>query len=270
VVPSRSPLEPLFRWPGGKRWLVPTLLKLIPDQLGAYYEPFFGGGALFFALQPQLAVISDANSELMSAYQSVRAASQRVESILAGFGREQAAYLSIRGSQPEDPDERAARLIYLTTLAFNGIYRVNRQGGFNVPYGGRTYPDLGRTGSLTPHSEALQATTIRSADFEAVVSTAKAGDFVYMDPPYTVAHSNNGFLRYNESIFSWKDQQRLASIAAELDQRGCAVAVSNAAHSSIRFLYERFAPLTVSRKSLIAADSKHRKPTDELVFTNAR
>jgi DNA adenine methylase len=161
-------------------------------------------------------------------------------------------------------------LIYLTTLAFNGIYRVNRQGQFNVPYGGREYPGLGRAGSLERYADALSTATIRSGDFEAALARATAGDFVYLDPPYTVAHSNNGFLRYNESIFSWKDQQRLASVAAELDRRGCLVVVSNAPHFSIRGLYQGFRVLSASRRSLIAADSTRRQRTDELVFTNAR
>jgi DNA adenine methylase len=214
-------------------------------------------------------VISDANAELMDSYEAIRQSPARVAELLAAYGRDRDAYYVIRASRPTDVEERAARLIYLTTLAFNGIYRVNRQGQFNVPYGGRQYPSLGRTGSLEPYASALKTASIMSGDFEAVVTPAKAGDFVYLDPPYTVAHSNNGFLRYNESIFSWKDQERLASVAAELDRRGCLVVVSNAPHSSIRGLYEGFRVLSASRRSLIAADSTHRQRTDELVFTNA-
>lgn len=269
-VPSQPRLGPLFRWPGGKRWLVPQLRPLVPKDCGTYYEPFFGGGALFFALLPPRAVLSDSNVELMESYQAVKDSFSKVEELLSSYGRDRASYESIRRSAPSDSSERAARLIYLTTLAFNGIYRVNRQGRFNVPYGGREYPSLGQQGSLEAYAQALTEAEIASGDFEAAVSTAKAGDFVYLDPPYTVAHSNNGFLRYNERIFSWKDQLRLASVAADLDRRGCVVAVSNAAHTSIRPLYASFAVFAVSRKSLIAADSIHRRVTEELVFTNAR
>jgi DNA adenine methylase len=270
VAPSRPPLDPLFRWPGGKRWLVPALLDLVPQSLGTYYEPFFGGGALFFALTPGDAVISDANSELMDAYRAIQKSASAVERLLASYGRDRAAYIAIRTSHPIDAYERAARLVYLTTMAFNGIYRVNKRGQFNVPFGGREYLSLGSPGSLEPYARALNTAEITSGDFEVVLSTAKSGDFAYLDPPYTVAHSNNGFLRYNERIFSWKDQQRLASVATELDRRGCLVVVSNAAHSSVRTLYSRLGVFPVSRRSLIAADSTHRKPIDELVFTNAR
>lgn len=237
--------------------------------MGTYYEPFFGAGALFFALQPSAAVLSDVNSELMAAYQAIRTAPGQVTACLGALQRDRDSYYRVRSSSPTDSNERAARLIYLTTLAFNGIYRVNRQGEFNVPYGGREYPSMGLNGSLDPYAEALRGARITSGDFEAAVAQARSGDFIYLDPPYTVAHSNNGFLRYNESIFSWKDQERLAATASELDRRGCLVAVSNASHYSIRSLYGGFRAISASRRSLIAADPTHRQHTDELVFTNA-
>jgi DNA adenine methylase len=174
----------------------------------------------------------------------------------------------VRASTPTEPVERAARLIYLTTLAFNGIYRVNRRGEFNVPYGGRAYPALGSDGWLRPYANALKAARLQTGDFQEVVATAVRGDLIYLDPPYTVAHSNNGFLRYNEHIFSWKDQQRLAALAAGLDRKGCIVIVSNAAHDSVRGLYRTFRAVSASRRSLIAADPAHRRDTGELVFTN--
>lgn len=266
--PSHTGLDPLFRWPGGKRWLVPTLMELVPERFGTYYEPFFGAGALFFAVRPTTAVLSDKNHELMDCYRAVSEEHCQVAANLRALPRNRDGYCQVRASNPTDRAERAARLIYLTTLAFNGIYRVNRQGEFNVPYGGREYPALGSEGSLASHAAALGSAEIRAGDFETAVASAKRGDLVYLDPPYTVAHSNNGFLRYNEHIFSWKDQERLAAVAGELDERGCVVIVSNAAHESIRALYRRFRVITVSRRSLIAADPSHRQSTDELVFTN--
>lgn len=263
-----QPLEPLFRWPGGKRWLVPELMGLLPDPIGTYHEPFFGGGALFFAFRPASAVLSDANSELMDAYCTIRDASSDVEDHLRSYPRDRDGYYRVRGSHPATATERAARFVYLTTMAFNGIYRVNRQGEFNVPYGGRMYPSLGTEGGLRPYAAALKGAEIRAADFEEALEVAVGGDLVYLDPPYTVAHGNNGFLRYNESIFSWKDQQRLAAIAAELDHKGCRVIVSNAAHNSIRELYSGFRTIPVSRQSRIAADPARRLVTHELIFTN--
>ena len=268
--PPHTGLEPLFRWPGGKRWLVPTLMELVPERFGTYYEPFFGAGALFFALCPTTAVLSDSNRELMDCYSTVRRGHREVAACLRAYPRDRDGYNQIRAQNPTGRAERAARLIYLTTLAFNGIYRVNRRGEFNVPYGGREYPALGLTGSFAEHAVALGSAKIVSGDFETAVASAGHGDLVYLDPPYTVAHSNNGFLRYNEHIFSWKDQERLAAVAADLNERGCIVIVSNAAHDSIRALYRRFRVITVSRRSLIAADPVHRQGTDELVFTNVR
>lgn len=266
--PPRA-LAPLFRWPGGKRWLLPRLMELVPASLGRYYEPFFGGGALFLALRPTAATISDRNSALMDCYRAVRDDHAEVARVLRAFPRDRDSYMKIRSNLPEDPSARAARLIYLTTLAFNGIYRVNRRGAFNVPYGGRTYDDLGNEEILRAHAEAFATVQIQSGDFESAVTGASAGDFVYLDPPYTVTHSGNGFVRYNDRIFSWKDQQRLADVAQSLIQSGCTVVVSNASHPSILDLYPSFRAISVTRTSVMAATAGRRGPIQELVLTNA-
>jgi DNA adenine methylase len=265
---SQAGLEPLFRWPGGKRWLVPQLLRLVPNAIGTYHEPFFGGGALFFAQRPASAVLSDANRELIETYRTIRDSPADVADRLRGFPRDRDGYYLVRASRPTRAADRAARFIYLTTMAFSGIHRVNKRGEFNVPYGGRKYPGLGTEGSLVSYAAALMGARLEAQDFETALGVAVAGDFVYLDPPYTVAHGNNGFVRYNERIFSWKDQQRLASVAASLDRAGCHVVVSNAVHSSIQQLYSGFRSIPVSRRSLIAADPARRLVTDEVVFTN--
>lgn len=266
--PPRA-LVPLFRWPGGKRWLVPRLTELVPANIGRYYEPFFGGGALFLAVRPSPATISDRNSALMACYRAVRDDHAEVARILRGLPRDRNSYLKIRASVPEGSSARAARLIYLTTLAFNGIYRVNRHGAFNVPYGGRTYDDLGNEEELRAVAEALATVEIKSGDFGDAVAGASAGDFVYLDPPYTVTHSNNGFVRYNDRIFSWNDQQRLADVAAFLSRSGCTVVVSNASHPSIVALYPSFRMIRVTRTSVMAATANRRGLIQELVLTNA-
>ncbi len=268
VRPSR-PLAPLFRWPGGKRWLVPQLKGLVPAKLGRYYEPFFGGGALFLALRPTDATISDSNTALMDCYRAIRDDYSQVAKILREMPRDRQAYLRIRSNIPDGASARAARLIYLTTLAFNGIHRVNRKGEFNVPYGGRTYDDLGDEETLRAHADALATAEIRSGDFENAVVGAGRGDFVYLDPPYTVTHSNNGFVRYNDRIFSWGDQKRLAGFAESLSSSGCTVAVSNAFHDSILALYPSFRAVAVTRTSVMAATAGRRGPIRELVLTNA-
>lgn len=268
VSPSAVPLSPLFRWPGGKRWLVPRLLELIPKRHGRYYEPFLGGGALFFALRPSNARLGDKNAELMNAYSSLRDDPAQVGRLLRGMRMTKTHYYEVRDNLPIDRFERAARTIYLTTLAFNGIYRVNRSGQFNVPYGGREYPALGSDKVMKAYSEALQGAELEASDFKVTLRDADLGDVVYLDPPYTVAHSNNGFVKYNARIFLPGDQKELAALAAELAQRGCHVFVSNAHHDYILGLYRGFRPIEVNRTSFMAASAVHRKKVREYVFTN--
>jgi DNA adenine methylase len=264
---ASEPLPPLFRWPGGKRWLVPRLLPLLPEEYGRYFEPFFGGGALYFAARPRSAVLSDANVELMNCYDAVRRDYRRVAQLLQALPTDEASYYRVRATEPTDPFERAARTIYLTAHAFNGIYRVNLRGKFNVPYGGRPYPNLGAEELLAPYSSALQGARITSGDFAAILESAVAGDLIYLDPPYTVMHENNGFVKYNDRIFQWRDQERLAALAHDLKVRGCHVIASSAYHESVRDLYEGFEVVVVGRASVMAADSSRRGATREFVFT---
>ncbi|HWO99007.1 MAG TPA: Dam family site-specific DNA-(adenine-N6)-methyltransferase [Methylococcus sp.] len=266
---GNRPLRPLFRWPGGKRWLVPKLLEIVPDSFGRYFEPFLGAGALFFALRPHDAVISDANTDLMRCYEAIRDCPDEVMWELRKMPTDAASYYRIRGQEPTTRAESAARFIYLTAHAFNGIYRVNHVGKFNVPFGGRDYGDLADEDRLSPYSEALRPAAIRMGDFEAALEGAASGDVVYLDPPYTVKHSNNGFVKYNQRLFSWEDQKRLAATAKRLDRQGCVVIVSNAHHESIRELYSGFRHLTIPRHSVIAAHSVHRNKIEEYLFTNA-
>jgi DNA adenine methylase len=268
-VETAKRLPPLFRWPGGKRWLAPGLLRLLPADLDTrYFEPFFGGGALFFALRPQSAILSDSNDELMACYRAIVKDARAVEGVLRGMPTTEAGYYEIRAKRPTDQNERAARLVFLTAHSFNGIFRVNRQGVFNVPFGRRIHL-LGEPMSLEAHREALATATLLSGDFSDAVASAKAGDVVYLDPPYTVTHSKNGFLKYNARVFSWRDQERLAAKALELDERGCTVLISNADHRSIEGLYARFRAIPVSRSSRMASDPQRRRPVTEYVFTNA-
>ncbi len=261
-------LDPLFRWPGGKRWLVPKLLELAPQSVRRYFEPFFGAGALFFALRPEHALVSDSNAELMDCYRAIRDEPEAVARVLGSMPQDRASYYVCRSTHPSDRIDRAARLIYLTTLAFNGIYRVNLDGEFNVPYGGREYRNLADVARLRTYADSLASAEIISGDFEERLDAAAPGDLVYLDPPYTVAHANNGFLKYNDRIFSWADQRRLASAAVQLDRRGCAVIASNACHPSILELYPGFRSLRVSRTSVMAASPGRRGPIFEYVFTN--
>jgi DNA adenine methylase len=260
--------DPLLKWPGGKRKLLPHLLSCMPTEYGRYFEPFFGGGALFFSLQPHNAVLSDLNSDLIECYQVVRDHPEEVIDYLSIQSGSEPFYYKMRSLSPQTPVERAGRLIYLLTLSFNGIYRTNRKGEFNVPYGQRPHLHPKAPSEIREISAALQSATLRTGDFAISVADAQRGDIVYFDPPYTVAHGQNGFLRYNARIFSWQDQHRLAETARELVQRGCHVIVSNADHPSILELYQSFAIKRIERQSTIAANQQHRRLVSECIFHN--
>lgn len=258
--------EPFVKFPGGKRRLLPFLLPLIPPRLGRYFEPFLGGGALFFALHPRKAILSDTDQDLINCYLQVRDDCTSVVRSLRRLPNSETAYYKVRRSRPRVPATRAARIIYLTTLSFNGIYRRNRNGEFNVPYGqkGHLAPcDLDR---LSTASQALASAKIGCGDFEEAVHSAKRGDLVFFDPPYTVAHEQNGFIKYNARIFSWDDQIRLSRVARRLSLKGCTVIVSNAHHSSITSLYPNFVSHVVDRPSTIAASTTYRGRMRECLF----
>ena len=167
---------------------------------------------------------------------------------------------------PQSKISRAARLLYLTRLSFNGIYRVNLRGQFNVPYGYKTHLSACNPQEIRRCSNVLANADIRCADFESAVGSAGHGDLVYLDPPYTVAHGNNGFIRYNARIFSWADQVRLAEVANDLAAKGCKVIVSNAHHKSILGLYPSFNVRIIERESVMAASSSYRRRIKECVF----
>ncbi|HEX4961138.1 MAG TPA: Dam family site-specific DNA-(adenine-N6)-methyltransferase [Thermoanaerobaculia bacterium] len=257
---------PLLKWPGGKRRLLSAIVPLIPANYRRYYEPFLGGGAVFFALRPRRAWLSDTDADLINCYNQVRDNPDAVIRRLHALKNSESDYYAIRARSPRALDIRAARIIYLATLSFNGIFRRNRNGDFNVPYGYKAHLNPCDSKRILSASNALQVARLTCSDFEEAVKSAGPDDVVYFDPPYTVAHGTNGFLKYNARIFSWNDQVRLASIARTLANRGCRVLVSNANHPSLMDLYKDFDRLIVHRPSTIAAKIAHRQETTECLF----
>lgn len=264
------PSSPLIKWPGGKRALIPELLKHTPINYKNYYEPFFGGGALFFFLQPASAFLSDLNADLINCYKLVKEKPEEIISALGRYKNTEEYYYRVRSSAPRTEIYQAARLLYLTRLSFNGIHRVNLRGRFNVPYGKKTHLECVDSALLRSASTSLKNARLMAGDFEETTVNAGPGDFVYFDPPYTVAHANNGFVKYNEHIFSWADQVRLAEHARRLAKKGCHVLVSNADHKSVLELYEDAACVTIWRHSVIAASSSHRRKITESLFIFGR
>lgn len=260
---------PFLKWPGGKRWASPRIAALIRERLTkTYFEPFLGGGAVFFELRPRLAVLSDINAELINAYLQVRDSPRELIRQIKRLPVSKNVYDRLRLAEPKDPIRRAVRFLYLNRTAFGGIYRLNLDGKFNVPYGGgeRTPQVLWEKQILKNASEALANVEIRATDFKSILEVATKGDVVYCDPTYTVAHDRNGFIRYNERNFSWADQVALATSALKARQRGVMVIISNANHRSIRDLYSDAQFTIQQRRSRVSIDISKRRLVEELLI----
>ena len=260
-------IKPFLRWAGGKQWISRHLSKLIPRCAGTYFEPFLGGGSVYFAARPKRAILSDMNPQLIETYQQLRHAPLEVIDVLNEWANDEQTYYLVRRMNFDNAIPRAAQFIYLNRTCWNGLYRVNRQGEFNVPFGhhGRTIFDAQH---LMDVSETLENAEVHSADFDQILVRAQEGDFVYLDPPYTSLHGSNGFRQYNERLFSWRDQQRLGRTATYLAERGCIVLVSNADHETVLDLYPGFYHRRVARHSILAASSKFRRRTSELLIAS--
>lgn len=266
--PPASVVTPFLKWAGGKRWFADRCLHLVPRDHGRYVEPFLGSGAIFFALQPGDALLSDLNPDLINCYRAIRDAPESIAERLAEHHRlhDHAHYYETRSAKPEDPVECAAWFIYLNRTCWNGLYRVNRRNEFNVPIGTKTRVVLPNDDFFAV-SQLLAGVEILHQDFETTLDAACTGDFVFVDPPYTVKHNLNGFLKYNDKIFSWADQLRLRDAVVRATERGALVLVTNANHSSIREIYEGIGRQQVVRRaSVLAANAAHRSPTEELVI----
>lgn len=257
---------PFLKWAGGKRALLPQILPLLPTIYRRYYEPFLGGGALLFALQPNAATVSDLNDDLVNSYVQVRDNVDAVIDRLMGLEIDQGRYYEMRRWQPVDPLDRAVRFLYLNRTAFNGLYRVNKVGQFNVPFGCKETTTLCDERLLRSASQALRYVQVQTEDFEQATLNVGGGDLVYFDPPYTVKHNNNGFRKYNQAIFSWADQERLALLARNLAARGAYVVISNAAHTDVEALYRGFRSVRLERPSLISGRASGRGRVEESLF----
>lgn len=263
-------IAPPFKWAGGKRWLVQNYPTLFPNFSGKYIEPFAGSAAVFFHLSPSSALLADTNRDLINTYEALRDCWEEVLAALMVHSRKHSHehYYAVRSSTPRTVANRAARFIYLNRTCFNGLYRVNQQGQFNVPKGSkdsvlRTTDDFARV------SQILANTEILVSDFESVIDKANSGDLLFVDPPYTVAHRFNGFVKYNEILFSWDDQLRLSACLSRANARRVKVISTNADHHSLHSLYEdQFTIRRLERHSLISGSSSNRKVITELLITS--
>ena len=273
---EQAPTQPFVKWAGGKRRLVPALAPYFPDEIGTYWEPFVGGGAVFFAFARRIkhAILSDTNEELVLTYQIVKS---DVEALIeqlrlhkrkhdkrAGQTYEDGKtyYRRVRDAEPTEPVEIAARFLYLNKTCYNGLYRVNSKGKFNVPEGRYKNPDICNADRLRETSQVLQNATIRVGDFTSIVQPSR-NDFVYCDPPY-----DGVFTSYQASGFGENDQERLRNAANAWTRSGARVVLSNADTPAMRKLYSDFRIREATAPRPINSKGTGRGNAAELIITS--
>ena len=274
---DRTPVAqaaPFLKWAGGKKSLLPQYEPFLPaaGDINHYYEPFIGSAALYFHLQPANATLSDINSKLIEVYQSVQKRVTRVIAALKQHKNEEAYYYHVRGLNPNELTSaaRAARIIFLNKTCYNGLYRENSKGEFNVPFGRYKNPKICDEPRLRQASHALQGVRLRTIDFARAVRQAEAGDFVYLDPPYAPLSATSSFTSYSRHGFDVADQQRLADLFRTLTDRGCRAMVSNSSAPLIYDLYDdpRYRIVDIQARRAINSKADKRGPVKELLILN--
>lgn len=245
-----------------------SLKDLVPYQYNTYIEPFLGSGAVFFSLQPDSAILNDINEELIETYKAIKKDWRTVARLLGKHQKKHNYdyYYKIRTVKCSSSASVAARLIYLNRTCWNGLYRVNLNGKFNVPIGTKNKVIL-ETDDFRKISLLLKNTELINDDFESIIDKAREGDFIFIDPPYTVKHNKNGFIKYNEKLFSWSDQERLKKAVKRASNRGAMALVMNANNEEIVKLYSEFSDhYILPRQSVLAANSKYRGRFEEIAI----
>lgn len=269
-------LNPFLRWTGSKRWFVKNHLeKFLPKCFNNYHEPFLGGGAVFFNLARNREInnffLSDSNLELIQTYIELRDNPVDVIGHLKKMKNTQEFYYKMRDLKPSSLSKKAARFIYLNKTSFNGIYRVNSKGVYNVPYGKRENVDFVSEKHLLQVSKVLTNVSIENQTFIQSLNNIKEGDLIFLDPPYTVSHESNGFIEYNQKLFSWEDQILLREFISIIKDKGAYFILTNAKHKSIMELYEGIGGVkSLSRYSQVGGRVSTRGVFNELVIYNTK
>lgn len=262
--------KPILRWAGGKTWFLKHLHELLPTNgFGKYHEPFLGGASVLLHLQPRAAFVSDTNQELIETYRQIQGNVEQVILCLSAFENTQECYYDIRAANYTSAHERAARFIYLNQTSFNGIYRVNLKGEYNVPFGYRK-KDFFDPDNIRAVANVIHNYQFFSSDFGESLENIEKGDLVFLDPPYTVSHNHNGFIKYNAKLFDEKSQFRLAEFIDNVDARGAYYILTNAAHAWVKEVFHRKGRVIkkFSRASLIGGAKAERGQYEEFVFSN--
>ena len=273
VEPQHS-AKPFLKWAGGKTQLLPALFARKPKHFERYLEPMLGGGAFFFALKPKQALLFDVNAELVNCYKAVQSKVTELMAALTKHRYESEYFYSIRNVDRTadflqwSDVERAARTIYLNKCCYNGLYRVNSRGNFNVPFGKYSNPTILDPKNLSACSHALKGVEVACAPFESVLLHAKKGDFIYFDPPYVPLTKTASFANYSRDGFDLDDQVRLRDVCAELDKRGILFMLSNSYTDTILELYDKFRIDTVEAQRAINSKGLGRGKVREIIVRN--
>ncbi|BAY37115.1 DNA adenine methylase [Nostoc sp. NIES-2111] len=277
MVSVNKLVKPFLKWAGGKRQLVPLIQENhLPKNYQTYYEPFIGGGALLFSLQPKRAVINDINPELINCYKVVRDSVDELIENLKLHKNDEDYYYAIRDWDRDDnfqertQIERASRVIFLNKTCYNGLFRVNSQGQFNVPFGKYKNPNILDVAVLKAVSKYLNDNEVKilNLDFQEVLEEPKKGDFVYIDPPYDPVSDTASFTGYDINGFNKDEQIRLKDTYDSLNKKGCKVLLSNAYTNFIRDLYKDYNHIKISAIRAINSNAKKRGKVDEILVKN--
>jgi DNA adenine methylase len=264
-------VRPFLRWAGSKRQLLPKLSKYWTVDCTRYIEPFVGSASLFFKLTPTSAILGDVNAELMATYQQVKGNLAAVFAELGKMKKSKEDYIRLRATKPSTlkPEQRAARLIYLNRFCFNGLYRTNRTGEFNVPFSGDRTGEIPTAEALKRCSFCLQNAELVTGSFENTLKTAQSGDFIYMDPPFSVV-ARRVFNEYDASVFSQRQLMVLRDWLVQLNNKGIRFLVSYAESEEGILLSKGFYVETVNVRRNIAGFAANRRKTNELLISNVK
>ncbi|WP_010232556.1 DNA adenine methylase [Gillisia marina] len=261
--------SPILRWAGGKNWLVKHISTLLPEKFNNYHEPFIGGASMYLAIDPSNhAYLSDLNKDLIETYNAVKQDPSAIINILKTYENSKEFYYYLREKESCGEYSKAARFIFLNQTSFNGIYRVNLKGKYNVPYGNRTKNFL-EEDKIYALSHRLQNAYLTHGDFEVNKDQIHEGDLVFLDPPYTVSHNKNGFIKYNQKLFSLDDQYRLSEYVDLIKENNAYYILTNAAHEKVKEIFNKGDKRFVkNRASLIGGNNSNRGIIEEYIFTN--
>ncbi len=268
---STSAARPVLKWAGGKTQLLKKILPRLPERIRTYYEPFLGSGAVFFALATtqrfERAVLSDQNQELVDVYRALKEDVDALITELSSMRYSEEEYYQVRESRPRLLARRAARTIYLNKTGYNGLYRVNRSGEFNVPFGRHSNPTICDVTNLRRVAAVLESVSLEVEDFEQIARRAEPGDAVYFDPPYLPLSKTASFTAYDRHPFLLEEHERLARVFSELVESGVAVVLSNSDTADSRRLYRDFVCSYPQVTRPINSQASSRGPVRELLVT---